>query len=312
MKKLFSLIISIVLLLSLCSCGAGEVAEESTNNKLKIVATIFPQYDFARAIAGDKAQVKMLITPGTESHSFEPTTSDIKAIQNCDIFIYTGGESDHWIDSLLENIENKDIKILSLMDIIDPHSHEEEAEHEHSHQNHSHVDEHVWTSPKNAVEITTAICDEMCLSDPENSQFYKDNLSAYTNKLTTLHKDFADTVSTAKRNTLVFGDRFPLTHFSKEYGLEYFAAFSGCSEDTEPSASVVADLIRKTKAEDIPVVFKIELSSDSIASTIAKETGAKVLTFYSCHNISKEDFKNGETYITLMQKNVESLKTALN
>ena len=124
MKKLFSLIISIVLLLSLCSCGAGEVAEESTNNKLKIVATIFPQYDFARAIAGDKAQVKMLITPGTESHSFEPTTSDIKAIQNCDIFIYTGGESDHWIDSLLENIENKDIKILSLMDIIEPHSHE--------------------------------------------------------------------------------------------------------------------------------------------------------------------------------------------
>lgn len=312
MKKLFSLIISIVLLLSLCSCGAGKVSEESTNNKLKIVATIFPQYDFARAIAGDKAQVKMLITPGTESHSFEPTTSDIKAIRNCDIFIYTGGESDHWIDSLLENIENKDIKILSLMDIIDPHSHEEEAEHEHSHQNHSHTDEHVWTSPKNAVEITKAICDEMCLADPENSQFYKDNLSTYTNKLTTLHKDFADTVITAKRNTLVFGDRFPLTHFSKEYGLEYFAAFSGCSEDTEPSASVVADLIRKTKAEDIPVVFKIELSSDSIASTIAKETGAKVLTFYSCHNISKEDFQNGETYITLMQKNVESLKTALN
>ena len=312
MKKLLSLILCILCVISLCACKSENSTQTDTDSSsLNIVATIFPQFDFAREIGKDKANVKMLITPGTESHSFEPTTSDILAIQNCDIFIYTGGESDHWIDSLLQNIENNDIKIVSLMDIIDPHSHEEE-EHEHSHHNHSHTDEHVWTSPKNAVKIAEAICKEMCDSAPQNAQYYKDNLSIYTDKLQTLDKDFADTVTTAKRNTMVFGDRFPLTHFSKEYGLEYFAAFSGCSEDTEPSASVVADLIRKVKSDNIPVVFKIELSSDSIANTVAKETGAQVLTFYSCHNISKEDFENGETYLSLMQKNIESLKTALN
>lgn len=311
MKKLFSLIICIALLFSLCSCSAGEATEESDHDKLKIVATIFPQYDFARAIAGDKAEVKMLITPGTESHSFEPTTSDIMDIEDCDIFIFTGGESDHWIQNLLKNINCDDIKIISLMDIIDVSPHEEEV-HNHNHENHSHVDEHVWTSPKYAITIAEKICSEMCASDPENTQYYTENLSAYLHKLQSIDQSFENTVETAQRRTIVFGDRFPLTHFADAYNLEHSAAFSGCSEDTEPSASVVANLIDKVKDENIPVVFKIELSSDSIANTIAKETGAKVLTFYSCHNISKEDFDNGETYITLMQKNINSLSIALN
>lgn len=308
MKKALSIILCIVFLLCLCSCNSSE--SENKNNKLKIVATIFPQYDFAREIAKDKADVKMLITPGTESHSFEPTTSDIMDINNCDIFIYTGGESDHWIDSLLKNINNPHMKIISLMDCIDIHENEEE--HEHSHHNHSHIDEHVWTSPKNAMTIAEKIADVMCSCDPENSDYYKSNLSNYLRELNNLDESFTQIIQTAKRNTFIFADRFPLTHFANEYSLSYTAAFSGCSEDTEPAAATVKMLIDKVKEENVPVIFKIELSSDAIANTIAKETGAEVMTFYSCHNISKEDFDNGETYLSLMQKNAVSLSIALN
>ena len=307
MKKIFSLIFCVLFIFSLCCCTPQS--NETEDNKLKIVATIFPQFDFARAVAGDKAEVKMLITPETESHSFEPTTSDITDINNCDIFIYTGGESDHWIENLLENTSNKDMTVISLMDIVDVH---DEDEHEHSRHNHSHTDEHVWTSPKNAMIIAENICKEMCSADPENAQYYNENLNAYLNELASLDQKFTQVTASAKRKTMVFADRFPLKYFADAYSLEYFAAFSGCSEDTEPSASVVASLIDKVKEEDIPVVFKIELSSDSIANTISKDTKAEILTFYSCHNISKEDFEKGETYITLMEKNADSLRTALN
>ncbi len=306
MKKILSLIFCVLFLSVLCSCVSQE--SQTEDGKLKIVATIFPQFDFARTIAGDKAQVKMLITPGTESHSFEPTTSDIMDIQNCDIFIYTGGESDHWIENLLKNTDNKDMKIISLMDCVDIHA----EEHEHSQHNHSHTDEHVWTSPKNAMIIAENICSEMCSADPENAQYYTENLTTFLGELDTLDREFTEITENAKRNTLIFADRFPLKHFADNYSINYTAAFSGCSEDTEPSASVVANLIDKVKAENIPVILKIELSSDSIANTIAKETGAQVLTFYSCHNISKKDFENGETYLSLMQKNTDALTLALN
>lgn len=307
MKKILSLIFCILFVFLLCSCTSQ--ASKSEDGKLKIVATIFPQFDFARTIAGDKAEVKMLITPGTETHSFEPTTSDIMDIQNCDIFIYTGGESDHWIENLLENTSKEDMTIISLMECVDIH---EEEPHEHSHHNHSHVDEHVWTSPKNAMIIAENICSKMCTADPENAQYYTQNLNTYLAELGTLDREFTQITETARRNILVFADRFPLKHFADAYSLHYTAAFSGCSEDTEPSASVVAKLIDKVKEENIPVVFKIELSSDSIANTISKETGARVLTFYSCHNISKENFEKGETYLSLMKKNIESLSLALN
>ncbi len=318
MKKfIFStliLLLAFTLSLSLCACKDAE--NESSNGKLKIIATIFPQFDFAREIAGEKAQVQMLITPGTESHSFEPTTSDIMAINECDIFIYTGGESDSWIDSLLKNTDNKNITIVSLMECVadkehieDPHHSEHEDEH---HHNHSHTDEHVWTSPINAMKIAERICSEMCARDRANADYYRANLSKYLTKLSALDSDFRNVTANTKRNTFVFADRYPLTYFSSEYSLEHHAAFSGCSDDTEPSAATVARLVDIVKEENIPVILKIELSSDSIANAISKETGAKVMTFYSCHNISRNDFENGETYLSLMQKNVETLQTALN
>ncbi len=306
MKKVLSLLLAAVILLSVTACSVNTPEQD---DKLKIIATIFPQFDFARTIAKDKAEVSMLISPGTESHSFEPTTSDILELSTCDIFIYTGGESDSWIDSMLESVNNPDMTVISLMDCVSLL--EAEDDHNHGEDNHSKMDEHVWTSPLNAVKISETICNAMCEKDPDNAESYKDNFDLYKEDLTALDKSFRDTVNSASRKTLIFGDRFPLKYFAEEYGLEHDAAFSGCSDDTEASASTIARLIDKVKSENIPVVLKIELSSDNIASTICKETGAKMLTFYSCHNISKEDFDAGETYLSLMQKNVETLKTAL-
>lgn len=307
MKKVLSLLLAAVILLSVTACSVNTPEQD---DKLKIIATIFPQFDFARTIAKDKADVSMLISPGTESHSFEPTTSDILELSTCDIFIYTGGKSDSWIDGILDSINNPDMTVISLMDCVSLL----EAEDEHSHSEHSHgkMDEHVWTSPLNAIKISEKICNAMCEKDPDNAESYKDSFASYKEDLTALDKSFRDITLNAERNTLVFGDRFPLKYFAQEYGLECSSAFSGCSDDTEASASTVAQLIDKVNKENIPVVLKIELSSDNIASTICKETGAQMLTFYSCHNISKEDFDSGETYLSLMQKNTETLKIALN
>ncbi len=306
MKRILSLIISLLMILSLCAC-TQNITDNS--HKLKIIATIFPQYDFARTIGGELCDVSMLITPGTETHSFEPTTSDIMELSDCDIFICTGGESDHWISQMLDSINNPHLTVISLMVCVE--SAEDDHNHTEENHNHSQVDEHVWTSPVNAIKISEAICNAMCEKDPENSETYKGNLSTYKDSLSALDKSFREITDNAVRKTLVFGDRFPLKHFAQEYGLDYAAAFSGCSDDTEASASTIAGLIDKVKKENIPVVLKIELSSDNIASTICKETGAQMLTFYSCHNISKEDFDNGETYLSLMQKNTETLKAAL-
>lgn len=305
MKKFLSVMIALVLIL--CTCACHIQTEESDSQKLNIVATIFPQYDFSRAIAGDKAEVTMLIPPGAESHSFEPTVSDIMKISKCDIFIYTGGESDTWIDSLLTNAKSPDMTVISLMECIPHH----EENHDHGH-NHSHIDEHVWTSPVNAINICEKICAEMQKKDTENSHYYQKNFEDYKENLVNLDAEFRETISTAKHNTFVFADRFPLTHFANEYGLNHYAAFSGCSEDTEPSANTVANLVDKVREENLSAILKIELSSDSTAQTISRETGAQILTFYSCHNISKTDFEAGETYLSLMQKNIETLKIALN
>lgn len=308
MKRFISVFLVLILMLSLCACTTST--REQDSDKLRIIATIFPQFDFARQIAGDSAQVSMLVSPGAETHSFEPTTSDIIDISNCDIFIYTGGESDSWIDGILENVNNPNMTIISLMDCIGADS----ASNAHSDHAHDHgtADEHVWTSPLNCITISEHITEVMCEKDEKNADTYRANLKAYTESLSGLDRSFRGVVDSAKRNTLVFGDRFPLKYFAEEYDLECYAAFTGCSDDTEASASTIASLIDKVKEDNIPVVLKIELSSDATAKTICNETGAEMMTYYSCHNISKDDFDSGATYLSLMEKNVETLKIALN
>ncbi len=307
MKKFVSLILTVIIFsISFTGC----IKNDFTNSeKLKVVASIFPHYDFARQIGGEKVEVSMLLPPGADSHSFEPTTSDIVELSQCDIFIYTGGESDKWLDAILASADNPNLTLVSLMDCVTPI----ETHHGHGHENHHHskIDEHIWTSPVNAIKISEIITAAFCEKDSKNTDYYKANLTSYTQSLNNLHDEFKKVIDGGVRKTLVFGDRFPLAYFAKEYGLEYHAAFPGCSEDTEVSASTVASLIDIVQNEKIPVVYKIELSSDSIAKTICNETDAQMMTFYSCHNISKKDFENGESYLSLMNKNVESLKIAL-
>ena len=305
LKRCIAILLTVLMVMPFCTaCGASP----SGSGKLNIVATIFPQYDFARAIAGELADITMLLSPGAETHSYEPTPKDIKNIENCDIFIYVGGESDSWIDSILDSIDTSKMKIISLMNIVEPleEEHDGEASHEHEY------DEHVWTSPVNAAAICREIASAMCAADEKNSEVYNKNCADYVEKIMRLDESFRDIVASATRKTVIFGDRFPLLYFVREYGIEYKAAYPGCSSSTEPSPAVIAELIDTVKKENIPVVFKIELSNGNIADTISEATGAKVKIFYSCHNISKDDFNNGETYLSLMAKNIDSLKEALN
>jgi zinc transport system substrate-binding protein len=255
----------------------------------------------------------MLLPPGAESHSFEPSPRDIITIQNSDIFIYTGGESDDWIDRILESMSTDNMRILAMMDAVDAAEEEivEGMEEEDEEGEEIAYDEHVWTSPQNAILIVKAITELLCEADPANADFYRQNAAAYSEELARLDAAFNEVIAGAKRKTIVFADRFPFRYFAVVYGLSYFAAFPGCSTETEPSAATVAFLINKIRAEKIPVVFHIELSNERLADTISVGTGAKKLLLHACHNISKRDFDAGIGYLDLMRANIGNLKEAL-
>ena len=323
MKK--SLIFLVILCLSFSLCACGEAPAESGGEGLDIVCTVFPAYDFAREIAGEKANVTLLVPPGSEAHSFEPTPQDIIRIENCDLLICNGGESETWLEEILAGRE-KDIPSLIMMDCVDAleeetkegmqtteHSHEEHEERD-GHEEHEHeeeYDEHVWTSPVNASLIVSALCDRLSAIDPENGGFYRENAVRYQSELQKLDAAFRETVEKGKFDTLIFADRFPVRYFVEEYGLDYYAAFPGCTDDTEPSARTVAFLIDMVRSEDIPAVMYIEFSNEKMADVICEDTGCKKLLFHSCHNVSAQQLKSGVSYLTLMWGNLESLKEAL-
>jgi zinc transport system substrate-binding protein len=304
----------IILSLSVCALSARGNKEGAANNgKLDVVATNFPAYDFVRQIAGDRVNLFMLLPPGVESHSFEPTPRDIIQIQNSGMFIYTGGETDVWVDRVLESMDTSKMKILRMMDAVDVVEEEivEGMEEEEEEEEGIAYDEHVWTSPKNAQRIVQAIADVLCAVDSAQAAFFRQNTRAYIARLDELDREFQAVVDNAKRKTLVFGDRFPFRYFADAYGLTYFAAFPGCSTETECSAATIAFIVDKIRAEKIPVVFHIELSNEKIADTISAETGAKKLLLHACHNISKRDFDSGATYLDLQKANIPGLKEAL-
>ncbi|MBN7773411.1 metal ABC transporter substrate-binding protein [Clostridium aminobutyricum] len=328
MRKIFTVIAAMALFVVLIT-GCGTQKEEAVNKKttepLSIVATIFPPYDFTSQIVGDKANVYQLLPPGAESHSYEPTPQDIIKIQNCDVFIYVGGESDTWVDKILESMDTSNMKIIKMMDCVSTVEEEvvegmqEEEEHDHDgdtevredSEEEPEYDEHVWTSPANAMKITQAISDTLCQVDQQNKEYYQQNTKDYIAQLENLDKEFKQIVDQASRKVIVFGDRFPLRYFADEYGLEYYAAFPGCSTETEPSVNTIKYLVDKVKAEKIPVVFYIEFSNHKTADSICEATGAKALLFQSCHNVSQEDLKAGKTYVDLMTENAANLKEAL-
>ena len=297
---------------------------ESRNNGdssgLRIVTTIFPQYDFVRQIAGERVSLQMLLKPGEETHSYEPTPRDIIAIQNADLFIYVGGENDDWVEDILDAPEMKQVKRLRLTDCVENLKEEHVEGMRHKRQicmdteEEEETDEHVWTSPKNAMQISIQIKEALSALDPAGKEEYEANLSAYLEQLSALDGQFREITQKAagqERHLLLFGDRFPFRYLAREYGLDYYAAFPGCASDTEPSAAVMAFLIRKMREEKIPVVLKMELSSDQIAHAVAEASGAEVRVLYSCHNLTVQQFEEGETYVSMMQENVETLKAAL-
>lgn len=312
----------------------GEGEEE----KLQIVTTIFPPYDFVKRVGGDHVEVTMLLKPGMESHSYEPTPADIVKIMNSDIFMYAGGESDVWVEDLLAGNDGQ-TDPFALLDWVDPleeetaegmqvkghththehdaHDHEQEAADPHEQQEHAvhlgeeEYDEHVWTSPQNAIVIVEKICGILSEKDPAHAAVFEENAAAYVEELKKLDAAFWEVVNSADRRTLVFGDRFPLLYFVKTYDLEYYAAFPGCSMETEPSAAMIAFLTDKVKEEQIPVVFYLEMSNGKIAEAIAETTGARTAVFYSGHSITADDLAAGEDYLSLMYRNVEALREAL-
>jgi len=306
MKYLFSLFIISALLTAGCSAESVSSTGLDGGGKIVIVSTIFPPFDFARNIAGDRAEISLLLPPSSDSHSYEPSPRDIIKIREADIFLYIGGASDEWTESVFSGDDNViAVRLIDSVSLL-------EDDHFHGIRYFSKYDEHIWTSPRNAVLMTLAITDALCSADPENAEFYRSNAADYIARLEALDDTFQEITSSASRNTVVIADRFAFRYLTEEYGLEYFAAFPGCAEQTEPSAQTLAFLIEKIREEEIPAVFYGELSDMRTANSISRETGAEPLLLHSCHTLSRELFDAGLGYIELMEANAEALRKALN
>lgn len=313
--KILKLIIPVLSMVSLLLLGgcSSNMTTEASDDGLSVITTIFPPYDFVREISDSKISVQMLLPPGAESHSFEPTSQDIIAIGECDLFIYVGGESDAWVDEMLNSLGNNAPETLTLMECVEPVVEElVEGMEYHEDEDEEEFDEHVWASPKNAMLICDKITEKLAALDPAGAAVYTSGNASYQKELTKLDSLFDEIMDSAARNTIVIGDRFPFRYLTEAYGIEYYAAFPGCSTESEPSAATIAFLIDKVKEEDLPVVFYIEFSNHKVADAISEATGAETLLMHSCHSVTAEQLENGESYISIMTQNAENLRKALN
>lgn len=302
MKRLFLIIIALMALL--CFHAAAE-------GGLRIVATDFPCYDFARQVAGEYAEVTMLLKPGTEAHAYDPTPADILSIGEADLFVYIGGESDAWADSILSGLGGECPQTLRMMDCVADLVEEDDGESHHHDDGGPEYDEHIWTSPVNAAAMVKAMSDALAQIDPGNAGAYAASADAYTGQIMAIDGEIRGIVDGASRKTLVFADRFPFIYFTREYGLDHMAAFNSCTADTEPSAQIVMSLIDKVASEQIPVVYTIEMSTQAVARTISEETGAKILTLHSMQTVTQDEFDAGENWVSLMEKNAQALREGL-
>lgn len=316
-KKLVCLFAALSLVIGFCGCS-DSASSGGNGDKLEIVTTVFPAYDFARQIFGDTAEVTLLLKPGTESHSYDPSARDIVRIEKCDLFIYNGGESDAWVENILRSTKN--VNTLRMMDMVDvyeeeitegmEHDHDGDGSDDHDHEEEEY-DEHIWTSPKNAAKIVDSVRTAAIKLSPDNEAAYNTAAYSYIEKINALDGEFRTLLDGEKRY-FVFGDRFPLLYFFKEYDLNYYAAFPGCGSETEPSARVITFLGEKLEDADvIHAVFYIELSNHKLADMLAADKGLTSYEFHTCHNLTADDFNAGETYVSLMERNVNTLKTVL-
>lgn len=302
--------------------GCTDFSSQKDDSRLNVVCVIYPQYDFARQICSDLANVKMIMRPGAEVHGYEPSLSDIIAIEEADVFIYNGGESDEWIKRILKSVDTSDMISLSIMEekgiklykeenAAKAHHHGSYDEHHHD-DNKANYDEHIWTSPKNAKVMANAIKDAIIKADSKNADYYRANADKLLKEIDEIDKDLSEVTKNSKRDFIVVADRFPFLYLAKDYGLHYMAAFSACSPESDAGPKVIAHMIEEMKENQSDTVFYIELSNQKMADAICEHTGAKKLELHSCQSITYDDFKKGIHYTDIMKNNVENLKEALN
>lgn len=328
MKKVFAFILSLMLFVSCAAAGTG-LAE---NKKINIVTTIFPIYDWVREIVGqnaDHVNLTLLLDNGIDLHSYQPSAQDILTISTADLFIYVGGESDEWVDGVLESAMNPDLKTISLVDAMGDDIRAEEIvegmEHEHEHEDEDHehehedgheeeMDEHVWLSLRNARKLSNAITGKLSEIDPENGDLYRNNTAAYGEKLAALDQLYLEAVENATVRTVLFGDRFPFRYLADDYGLRYYAAFSGCSAETEASFETIVFLAEKVDELKLKAVLKLDNTDGRIAETVIQTTKNKdqqIISMNSMQTTTAQDIQNGACYLTIMEENLEALKEAL-
>ncbi len=307
-KRIIAAAAAVCLGAALCGCDRESGGAES--GKIRVIATIFPAYDFARQVFGDSAEVTMLLKPGQESHSFDPSAKDVVEISGCDLFVYNGGESDQWVESVLKSAPELNTfrmtDAVSLLDEEIAEGMEHDGDEEHDHDGEAY-DEHVWTSPDNAAAIVRALGERARGLFPEYSEELSKNAEDYAALINSVDERFTELFEGEERY-FIFGDRFPLLYFFREYGLNYYAAFPGCGSETEPSARTMTFLLDKLKQPDsVPAVFCIELSGRKLADVLAADSGLTTAEFHTCHNISADDFAAGETWVTLMERNYDTI-----
>lgn len=321
MKKILALLLALWIPAAVLS-GCAPQDDSAASNKLNIVTTIFPTYDWVREILGaetDRAEITMLLDSGVDLHSYQPTVDDIVKISDCDLFLYVGGESDGWVDDALKNAPNKDRKVIRLLDVLGDSAKAEETvegmqEEEHDHEEEAEYDEHIWLSLKNAQVLVAAISEALQESDPARKDTYAANAAAYAEKLSALDGEYRAAVDSGKYKTLLFGDRFPFRYLADDYGLDYYAAFPGCSAETEASFETVSFLAGKMDALGLPCVLTIEGTQHKIAETIVQNTAQKnqqILAMDSMQAVTANDAASGVSYLSIMEKNLSVLKKAL-
>ena len=335
MKKITALLLALFMLVGALA-GCGKQNDTNQTDKLSIVTTIFPEYDWVRELLGDKAdnaEITMLLDNGVDLHSYQPTADDIVKISDCDLFIYVGGESDEWVEDALRNAANRNMKVINLLEVLgdsvkteeivegmqeEEHEHEDVEEHEHEdaeeHEHEEEADEHVWLSLKNAKMLVRVISKALQELDPDSKDIYAANADAYVKKLSALDAEYQAAVDAASNKTILFGDRFPFRYLVDDYGLRYYAAFVGCSTETEAGFETISFLAKRVDEWKLPCVLTIEGAQHKIAETIVRNTTAKnqrVLTMDSMQSTTSKDVKNGTTYLSVMEKNLSVLKEAL-
>ena len=321
MKKIVSLILALIV--SVAFFAGCSNAPKQDNGKFSVVTTIFPEYDWVSNItsgAGD-VELTLLLDNGADLHSYQPTADDIIKISNCDMFIYVGGESDKWVDDALKGAVNKDMVVVNLLDLLGSKVKQEETvegmqaeEEEGEGEDEAEYDEHVWLSLKNAVSLCGQISDKLCEADPENKELFSKNTEDYLKKLNELDAKYSSVREDAKYTTLLFADRFPFRYLTDDYKLNYYAAFTGCSAESEASFETVAFLAKKLSELKLPVVMTIDKSDKKIAKTVVETSDQKdapILEMNSMQSVTEKDVLDGATYLGIMESNLEVLTKAI-